>query len=694
MRKLYPTFVVAICLLVVVTLYHGPARATAPLALPPVTDADGRLGMCFVYHDDPDWHTLAVNAGARTNRWQLSWYDVEAIDGSFDFSRYEDAVSTDASAGLEINAILMGTPDWAATGGSRFAPRIHAEHKTPPWTFFAFAWTSTSASPPRNLDLPWNDPANYWGRFVYNTVSHFKDSVQYWEMWNEPDYNYFWTGTAAQYYQLLKVGYQAAKAADPDCTVLFGAPMLYGDDGAFFEEVLALIHDDPTAPDNNYYFDVIPMHLYAQSAQLYDNVEWLRWRLSLYDRPGSHDLENKPIWVNEMGVRIWGEPPGPDYRVEWSATPEEQANYVIQGIANGLAARAERLFFFRLHDADMSDAYGLVRNDKSLRPAYDAYQVAATYLSDPLWVSRVPSGPNVRVSLWGTPRGKVSVLWNTSPATSTYTLTAILDSATVVDKRGQTQTITPVNGHYTFTLPAATATLVSDPSVYTIGGDPFIVIEADTAPPTSTVAALPEIVYSTTFTVSWSGEDGESDVWNYDVQVRDGSDGEWATWQSWITATSATYEGQDGHTYYFRSRARDLAGNEESYPTGDGDTHTTVFLTRTLHYNVASLYADLEGNGVRDGDDYSLDEVTMTFRDSSGQDVVPPHLGSFWEFTTTVHVGETYTFRATKRKFFPTQYTLTVPVGVQTLDAGPYDVALLPAPYEALLPLVLKNFTP
>jgi len=31
---------------------------------------------------------------------------------------------------------------------------------------------------------------------------------------------------------------------------------------------------------------------------------------------------------------------------------------------------------------------------------------------------------------------------------------------------------------------------------------------------------------------------------------------------------------------------------------------------------------------------------------------------------------------------------------VQTLDAGPYDVALLPAPYEALLPLVLKNFTP
>jgi len=686
MRRLWP----ALAAIILITIVAVPASA-----LPPVTDPDGRLGMCFVYHDDPDWHTLAVNAGARTNRWQLSWYDVEATNGTLDFSVYEDEVSTDASSGLAINAILMGTPDWAATGGTRFAPRIHAEHKTPPLSFSTFGWTSTSASPPRNLDLPWNDPANYWGRFVYNTVSHFKDSVQYWEMWNEPDYSYFWSGTAAQYYQLLKVGYQAAKAADPDCTVLFGAPMLYGDDGAFLEQVLALIRDDPTAPEHNYYFDVIPMHLYADSAQLYDNVQWLRWRLSLYDRAGSHDLENKPIWVNEMGVRIWGDPPGPDHRVEWSATPEEQANYVIQGIANGLAAGVQRLLYFRLHDADMGDAYGLVRNDKSLRPAYEAYQVAATYLSRPLWASRVPSGPNVRVSLWSTPRGKVSVLWNTSPTTSTYALPAILSSATVVDKRGQTQVITPVNGVYTFTLSPATAYLVSDPSVYIIGGDPLIVIEADTTPPTSAVAPLPEAVGSTSFVVSWSGSDGESAVWSYDVQVRDGPAGEWTTWQSWTMSTSATYEGgQDGHTYYFRSRARDRAGNEEAYPPGDGDAHTTVTLTRTLHYRVASLYADLEGNGVRDGDDYSLDEVTMAFLDSSGQDVVAPHVGSSWEFTATVKAGETYTFRAIKRKFLPAQSMLTIPAGIQPLEAGPYDVAMLPAPYEVLLPLVLKDLMP
>jgi hypothetical protein len=79
---------------------------------------------------------------------------------------------------------------------------------------------------------------------------------------------------------------------------------------------------------------------------------------------------------------------------------------------------------------------------------------------------------------------------------------------------------------------------------------------------------------------------------------------------------------------------------------------------------------------------------------SSRQDVIPQHVGGSWEFTTTVRVGETYTFLATKCKFLPAQSTLTISAGIQTLDAGPYDVAMLPAPYEILLPLVLKNLNP
>jgi hypothetical protein len=63
----------------------------------------------------------------------------------------------------------------------------------------------------------------------------------------------------------------------------------------------------------------------------------------------------------------------------------------------------------------------------------------------------------------------------------------------------------------------------------------------------------------------------------YDVQYRDGAGGTWTGWQDCTTGTSAAFAGADGHTYYFRSRAQDNAGNWEGYPTGpDYDTHTTV----------------------------------------------------------------------------------------------------------------------
>ncbi|MDY7042113.1 MAG: hypothetical protein SVX38_14745 [Chloroflexota bacterium] len=558
---------------------HGLAHVQAPqAALPPVTEADGRLGMCFVYHNDPSWHPLADEAGARMNRWQLSWYDVERSPGQFDYSTYDQRVALDLNQGLAVSAILMGTPAWAATAGTHIGPRVDAQIKTPPWTVQAFGLTSSSASPSANLDLPWNDPGNYWGRFVYQTVSHYKDRIKVWEMWNEPDWPYFWNGSTEDFYRLLKVGYQAAKAADPECTVLMGAPLIYGDNGAFLERVLAHIRDDPQAPANNFYFDVLPMHIYSNSAQMYDNVSWLRWRLSLYEQPGSRALQSKPIWVNEFGLPVWDDPARPGSSRLWAGTMEEQAAYVIQAVTNGIAADVKRLVYFRLHDGDMHEVYGLVRNDKSMRPAYNAYQVAARHLSHSSWASRTVWGNRVRVVLWGTPRGKVSVLWNAGGTPTNYTFNAIMPTATLVDKRGNAQTIYPVNGQYTVHLPAATNTNGTVPDEFIVGGDPFIIIEGDTQPPTSAVNPLPGITTSTTFTVTWSGSDVGSGLWTYDVQVRDGLNGQWTTWQSWTTQTEATFEGQDGHTYYFRSRTRDRAGNTEEY-LSTSDAFTTVSIT-------------------------------------------------------------------------------------------------------------------
>jgi hypothetical protein len=105
-------------------------------------------------------------------------------------------------------------------------------------------------------------------------------------------------------------------------------------------------------------------------------------------------------------------------------------------------------------------------------------------------------------------------------------------------------------------------------------------ITLDTAPPTASVSALSAYQASLTFTVTWSGTDAMSGLASYDVQYyQSGSAMFWIDWLTDTTQTSATFTGADGHTYYFQSRARDVLGNTEPYPGGNGDTHTTVDVT-------------------------------------------------------------------------------------------------------------------
>ena len=95
----------------------------------------------------------------------------------------------------------------------------------------------------------------------------------------------------------------------------------------------------------------------------------------------------------------------------------------------------------------------------------------------------------------------------------------------------------------------------------------------DTTPPTSQ-ASSPEVAKGP-FQVTWTGSDAGSGVDHYTVEVRDG-DGGWSTWLENQSGTSATFNGQVGHVYAFRSIARDEAGNVETGLDPEGDTQTAV----------------------------------------------------------------------------------------------------------------------
>jgi len=628
--------------------------------LPPVENTDGRAGGCYAHYYESGnrpFLPLVSNTGARHDRVDFRW---DAID-EYGYGGHDSIVDDELAAGIDPIVILWATPaDFRKSGcnpgvmvtdGGSVSP----VQRPPGWyapeiggvRALAVAGSDPGACPPAGLYNSWtteNFGGNRWAEFVYNTVLRYQDRVKVWEIWNEPEWSWFWLGSEAEYAQLLKVGYQATKAACPDCTVLF-AGLHYWADPTYFERVLDTLNDDPAAEENNDFFDVMSVHLYSRASTTYDVVNQIRSRMQVY-------VPDHPIWLTETGVPVYdGAYPG--LRSEYSATEAEAAAYLIQSYANAIAADVGRYHWFRVHDDVMSEHFGLTHDETYLRPAYVAYQVASTYLISPTFTTRASAGPHMRVTLWGTPRGKVSVLWNDGPITGVYTLSAALDGATVVDSRGVTEAVSAAGGVYTFTLPGATATRASDSNDYIIGGDPVIVIETETPnqPPTSTVNPLPAVTYLFNVTVTWDGGDNQSGIWLYDVQVRDGEDAGWTYWQHSTASTSGQFTGEDGHTYYFRSRATDHVGNREGWPE-EPQAWTTIDASEVLTVSVGAFYADVNRNQVWDRPISATGEITLTsvalhFVDQTGQDVVTPTVGSSWMFTATVYTGQTYQLRAT-----------------------------------------------
>ena len=114
--------------------------------------------------------------------------------------------------------------------------KMHSSNKT----------EDSEACYPANLYEPiWLEngkvnPNNYWAYFVNETVTMYKQYIKIWETWNEPDYVrnvdtskwetsppnpddlLHWHGTIFEYIRLLRITYEVAKKADPDCWVATG----------------------------------------------------------------------------------------------------------------------------------------------------------------------------------------------------------------------------------------------------------------------------------------------------------------------------------------------------------------------------------------------------------------------------------------------------------------------------------------
>lgn len=149
------------------------------------------------------------------------------------------------------------------------------------------------------------------------------------------------------------------------------------------------------------------------------------------------------------------------------------------------------------------------------------------------------------------------------------------------------------------------------------------ITSTENIPPTASLDPLPAVV-PTEFTVSWSGTDqGPIGLLNFDVQVRDGTDGLWTDWRQQIGYNSAIFSGGiGGHTYYFRVRSRDLYGNLSTWTDGTTNTQienaapfARISLPEKLNNKAAIEWSgtDFGGSGVLSYDAQYRDSASLTW---------------------------------------------------------------------------------
>ncbi len=511
------------------------AKEYGTLFPPPVAPP---MGLAYIssakYGGNETRYQRALAINGRLNRWPMYWNEIEthAITRPlvYDWTAADNNIVADVNHGLTILPVLLFTPNGLDTGGSRLAPiprvgdglrallddtvrnrpTAPSSVTSPPQGLYEPIFSDNSDVPGPGKSI---NPDNRWAYFVNAAVNRYKPGgivahqqgwidergVRYWEIWNEPDLDTFFTGTVTDYARLLKVGYLAARAADPQAQIVLGG-MVHWQKSGWFSALLNLIETDPTAVESHYFMDKVAVHNYFWAWQTFGYLYPDRVQLD------AHGLQDVDLWLTETGVPVCGEgtfPACDDPQNRWyRAAPEEQAAYLIQSAAYAAWLKTEAYVWFQLFDDCANqcgmDAYGLVRNDNTRRLSYQTYRLVFNQLTNvqPYWRDRRTitatdwiSGNQEIIAFKRPATGeRIVVMWTRYYTDATAILTATAPSAQLFFPDGSVQTIFPISGTYAISLPLAsnrnfigtTGGVAPDSTGSApIGGSPRILVEID-----------------------------------------------------------------------------------------------------------------------------------------------------------------------------------------------------------------------
>ena len=190
-------------------------------------------------------------AGIRSARADFTWGYFEPQKGKWQFEVYDKAIADAKARGVTLLPILCYNVDWAFPAQEHLAD---------------------------------------WCEYVRTVVTRYQGDLKHWEVWNEPNIE-FWKPKpdAVQYTALLKATYETIKQVNPNLQVVYG-----GTAGIPFDYLRKSFEAGAIKS-----FDVLAVHpyRYPQSPDTSDLVEDLRKTRDLVTEFGG----KQPIWITEYG---------------------------------------------------------------------------------------------------------------------------------------------------------------------------------------------------------------------------------------------------------------------------------------------------------------------------------------------------------------------------------------------------------
>jgi hypothetical protein len=281
-------------------------------------------------------------AGIGWIRIDFIWAWAEPARDQYDWHVYDAIAAAARARGIEVFASLAYTPAWAG----------------------------------QEVNGVPNDPGQ-WAEFCSAAANRYRNSIRHWGVWNEPNLDKFWAGTRQQYVDvLLKPCADAIHATNPAARV--GGPdlaHLTSGDTDWYDWLYDILRDAEGR------LDFVTHHVYDSDGH-HDLGDRLDGSTTFGGNPSFWDVVNPSVEevlkeAGWWGRTVWLTETGWDSR---SSGESQQATW-YGGLLNdwftGNPNRSwvQKIFFYEMVDSPAPvPGWGILREDRTPKPAYDAYR--------------------------------------------------------------------------------------------------------------------------------------------------------------------------------------------------------------------------------------------------------------------------------------------------------------------------------